>query len=191
MILIRLVAILGALLLVSELALAFSRRSAKSGATAAKGGSHGSLWIIISAAIFIAWECAARGIGPRLLADKPGTIAAAAVIVFALGSALRWWAIVHLGRFFTVDVATAADQRVVQDGPYRWVRHPSYTGLLLQFAGWAFAFNHVLSWLMIVVPITAALMVRMGREEAVLRAHLGADYAAYCRRTRRLAPGVY
>lgn len=191
MFLLRFTEALGALLLVSELALAFSRRSAKSGATAAAGGSHRFLWLIISVAIFVAWLCAIKGLGPRFSDRQLETLAATATLVFAVGSALRWWSIVHLGRFFTVDVATTADQRVVQDGPYRWVRHPSYTGLLLQFAGWALTFNHVLSWLIILVPVTAALVVRIRREEAVLREHLGAAYAAYCARTRRLIPGMY
>ena len=186
-----LVAVLGTSLLVSELALAFSRRSTKSGATAAAGGSHRLLWVIILVAIFAGWECAALGIGPRFTAHRPETVAAAAIVLFVLGSGLRWWAIWHLGRFFTVDVATAVDQSVVQDGPYRFVRHPSYTGLLLQFAGWALAFNNVATWLIILVPVTAALAVRIGREEAVLRAHLGKTYDDYCRRTKRLIPGVY
>ncbi len=185
------VAVLGALLLFSELALAFSHRSARSGATAAKGGSHGLLWVIISAAIFAGWESAVQRVGPRFTTERPEIIAAAAIGLFAFGSGLRWWAIWHLGRFFTVDVATAADQSVVQDRPYRFVRHPSYTGLLLQFAGWTLMFNNVAAWLIILVPVTAALAVRIGREEAVLRAHLGKTYGDYCRRTKRLIPGVY
>lgn len=191
MILLRLAGALGALLLISELALALSRRSARSGARAAAGGSHRLLWVVILAALFGAWECTVNGVGPRFTHRQLGPLAVAAGALFAAGSALRWWAIRVLGRFFTVDVATATDQRVVQEGPYRWVRHPSYTGLLLQFAGVGLALNNVLSWLILLGPVTASLMYRIQREEAVLRAHLGAAYVEYCGRTRRLAPGVY
>lgn len=189
--LLQLAAATGALFLVSELALAITRRSVRSGATAAKGGSHRLLWVIISVAIFAGWVFASQGLGPRFAPRDPRPLAAIAVACFLGGSVLRWWAIWRLGRFFTVDVATAPDQGVVQDGPYRWVRHPSYTGLLLQFTGLALTLNNVAAWLIILVPVTAALMYRIRGEEAVLRAHLGAAYEDYCRRTRRLVPGVY
>ncbi len=51
----------------------------------------------------------------------------AGIVVFLLGAALRWWAIFTLGRYFTADVATRSTQSVVQSGPYRFIRHPSYT----------------------------------------------------------------
>ena len=189
--LLQLAAVMGGLFLVSELALAITRRSVRSGATAARGGSHRLLWAIICMALFAAWVCASQGAGPRFAPRNPRALAALSVGCFVAGSILRWWAIRRLGRFFTVDVATAADQRVVEDGPYRFVRHPSYTGLLLQFAGLALTLNHAVAWLIILVPVTAGLMHRIRREEAVLREHLGAPYADYCRRTRRLIPGLY
>jgi protein-S-isoprenylcysteine O-methyltransferase len=46
-------------------------------------------------------------------------------LLLTAGIVLRIWSIVHLGRFFTVDVAIQEGQRVVRDGPYRFVRHPS------------------------------------------------------------------
>lgn len=191
MLLPQLAAGMGGLFLVSELGLSLVRRSARAGATAARGGSHRWLWAIIAVAITAGWICAGRGVGPRIASGDARALAVLAAVVFAGGSGLRWWAIRVLGRFFTVDVATVAGQRVVEEGPYRWVRHPSYTGLLLQFAGWALTLNHGVSWLVIFLPVTAALLYRMGREEAVLGEHLGEPYAAYRRRTRRLLPGIY
>jgi protein-S-isoprenylcysteine O-methyltransferase len=57
------------------------------------------------------------------------------VALLLLGLLLRWWSIIHLGRFFTVDVVIATDHRVVDSGPYRFIRHPSYSGVLLIIAG--------------------------------------------------------
>lgn len=48
------------------------------------------------------------------------------IAVWYAGMALRWYSIRVLGRFFTTRVAIARDQHVVEIGPYRWVRHPSY-----------------------------------------------------------------
>jgi len=53
------------------------------------------------------------------------------LVLMGAGLMLRWWSVTHLGRSFTVDVAVSADQPVVDSGPYRWIRHPSYTGMLL------------------------------------------------------------
>ncbi|WP_238384870.1 methyltransferase family protein [Segeticoccus rhizosphaerae] len=52
-----------------------------------------------------------------------------------LGLLLRWWSFATLGRYFTTVVKTSADQVVVSRGPYRALRHPSYTGLLAAFLG--------------------------------------------------------
>ena len=63
--------------------------------------------------------------------------ASAGVVLFVAGLILRWWAIITLGRFFTVDVTIEKDHELVERGPFRIVRHPSYTGVLLAFVGLA------------------------------------------------------
>ncbi|HEY4257482.1 MAG TPA: isoprenylcysteine carboxylmethyltransferase family protein [Candidatus Udaeobacter sp.] len=55
------------------------------------------------------------------------------VVLFVTGLLLRWWAIITLGRFFTVDVTIEKDHELVERGPFRMLRHPSYTGVLLAF----------------------------------------------------------
>jgi protein-S-isoprenylcysteine O-methyltransferase len=107
------------------------------------------------------------------------------------GIALRWWAIIHLGRFFTVNVAIAADHRVVDDGPYRFVRHPSYTGALMSFVGLGLTTGNWLAAVVLVVPISVAFLRRITIEERVLAAALGEPYRAYAARTKRLVPFLY
>ncbi len=108
-----------------------------------------------------------------------------------LGLLLRWWSIIHLGRFFTVDVVIAADHRVVDSGPYRLIRHPSYTGALLIIAGVALCFGNFVSALVLSIPNVALLMQRVRIEETALSQGLGEPYRAYISRTKRLIPGVY
>ncbi len=74
------------------------------------------------------------------------------VALFAAGPAIRWYAIVHLGRFFTVDVAIAANHRFIDTGSYRFVRHPSYTGALMAFFGPALRLANWVSPAVVVVP---------------------------------------
>ena len=97
---------------------------------------------------------------------------------------------IALGKFFTVDVATHDDHSLVDTGPFRFVRHPSYTGLLLEFCGFGVSLGNGLSLLVVILPIVAALAYRMRVEEAALRRVLGAPYDAYCARTKRIIPGV-
>lgn len=113
------------------------------------------------------------------------------LVVFMLGLALRRYSIIHLGRFFTVNVAIAADHQLIETGPYRFVRHPSYTGALLAFAGFALVLGNWLAFLEILVPVVAAFIYRMNVEESALIAALGDDYVAYTRRTKRLLPFIY
>ena len=113
------------------------------------------------------------------------------LVLMSAGLLLRWWAVVHLGRFFTVNVAVAADQRVIDSGPYRWIRHPSYSGLLLLALGIGMCFGNVASILVILIPIIALMLKRMRIEEEALANGLGNAYRAYMDRTKRLIPGIY
>lgn len=183
-------ALLGLGLLTSELWLAKLRRSSQqAGSHGADGGSLKLLWLVIAVAITAGVLLSVCGVGPRLPHGVPWGYVGAAV--FAAGAVLRWWAIRHLGRFFTVDVAVSEGQRVVDDGPYRFVRHPSYTGLMLEFAGMGLALGYWPGFLVIVSLAFFALLRRIHVEEAALHAALGEPYAAYARRTKRLVPLIY
>ena len=181
---------LGIGFLLSEMVLAFRRRaSAKGSAVNHDAGSLQILWVVISASIFAGFSLAARGVGPRLPVGLPWPLIG--VAVFAPGAALRWWSIWHLGRFFTVNVAVAADHRVVDTGPYRFVRHPSYTGLLLQLAGLGLSLHALPSLLVMLILPTLAILYRIRIEEAALRAHLVEAYAEYSLRTKKIVPLIF
>jgi protein-S-isoprenylcysteine O-methyltransferase Ste14 len=119
-----------------------------------------------------------------------GILRLLALVLMAGGLTIRWSAILTLGRFFTVDVAIQPQQPVIQTGPYRFVRHPSYAGLLFSFVGLGVYFGSWLSLVVLLVPITAAVVNRILKEEAALLVALGAPYAEYCARTKRLIPGL-
>ena len=101
---------------------------------------------------------------------------------------LRWTAVLSLGRLFTVDVAIHSDHTVVHSGLYRFMRHPSYTGLLIAFLGLGVFFRNWLSIFGLLVPITLAVMNRVRHEERALLRALGPEYADYCARTKRFIP---
>ncbi len=176
-------------LLISELALVWRRRASRAPSTRLDRGSHRLLWAVIVGSIIAAHLVAVNNVGPRLFPGLAWRCVGAGI--FVAGTALRWWSIVHLGRFFSVDVAIASDHKVVETGPYRLARHPSYTGLLLQCAGLGVVLGTALSFLVIVVPTFLALYRRIRVEEKALLANFGEDYAAYTQRTKRLLPGIF
>jgi protein-S-isoprenylcysteine O-methyltransferase Ste14 len=111
------------------------------------------------------------------------------VALALIGIALRWYAVLSLGRFFTTRVSTRSDQTVVQRGPYRFVRHPSYTGALLTVLGVLLCQT---SWLSLAAFLVAVpgFAYRIRVEEQVLMTALGEPYRDYMRRTKRLIPFV-
>jgi protein-S-isoprenylcysteine O-methyltransferase Ste14 len=113
------------------------------------------------------------------------------VAVVVTGSAVRLWAITTLGRWFTYDVRVTEGQPVIQTGPYRWVRHPSYPGVLLVLFGIGLTLGNWLSLLSIVVLPTFGLVRRIRVEEAALLGTLGGPYERYAAGKSRLFPGLW
>jgi protein-S-isoprenylcysteine O-methyltransferase Ste14 len=113
------------------------------------------------------------------------------VLVGWLGLLLRWWSFVALGKYFTVVLKTSQDQPVVDRGPYRVLRHPSYTGLLLAFVGCGLMFGNWLSAMCSVAAVFAALTYRIRIEESALYAALGDRYRDFAFGCARLVPFLW
>ena len=113
------------------------------------------------------------------------------VALCAAGLALRVWAVATLGRFFRRDVVVQEGHTVVEDGPYRRIRHPAYAGNLLVALGVGIA---LANWLgiaaLVVVPFLGHLP-RIRVEERELERQLGEPYRRYEARTSRLVPGIW
>jgi protein-S-isoprenylcysteine O-methyltransferase Ste14 len=107
------------------------------------------------------------------------------------GIALRLWSFRTLGRYFTFTVQTSNDQPVITAGPYRLVRHPGYTGLLLAIVGVSFFFGNWVSTVCLAVAATAGLMYRIRVEERALLQTLGDRYRDYAATRKRLVPLVW
>ncbi|MEO7166670.1 MAG: isoprenylcysteine carboxylmethyltransferase family protein [Spartobacteria bacterium] len=185
-------ATLSAVLLASEIALALAKRSKLPGSRGAAGRDRWTLpllWTVIFSGIFTGFFL--RGALPQGRIPYPEIVFFTGLILFILGLIIRWIAIVHLGRFFTVNVAIAADHELIKTGPYRHVRHPSYTGTLLIFLGFGLCTLNYFSLAVIFLPITAAFLWRMHVEEEALKEAFGDRYLSYAASTRRLIPLIY
>jgi protein-S-isoprenylcysteine O-methyltransferase Ste14 len=112
------------------------------------------------------------------------------VALYASGGVLRLWPVYVLGNRFSGLVAIQKGHRLVTDGIYNVIRHPSYLGLLVNSLGWGLAFRSLIGVLLtggLLVPLAA----RIRAEERLLATQFEVEYEEYRRRTSRLIPRVY
>ena len=153
---------------------------------------RGSLLLLLSAIFGSIWAAMWYGdTHARTMLGGAHWLGTAAVVLLVAGLGVRWTAIFTLGRSFSTNVAIHATQTLHKSGLFRWMRHPSYTGMLLCFlAVGTYERNWVSVAIMLVFP-TAALLYRIHVEEIALTEAFGEDYVEYSRVTKRLVPGIY
>lgn len=152
-------------------------------------GSQLLLWIVIFASL-TACEVSRR-LFPANTFGGTSWLETVAVILLAAAIIFRLTAIIILGKAFSANVAIKDSQRICKAGPYRFLRHPSYLGLLLVFLAIGIHSRNWLNFAEVMVPTTIALVYRIAVEEKALRAAFGEEYITYSRATWRIIPGVY
>ena len=175
---------------VGEIVLQLVQRLRSDATTSVEWGSYGGIVLTAAAGLLLAtpirraipaWDFPARTSGWLI----------AIVLLVALGAGFRFWAIITLGRYFRAVVHIQEGHRVVRSGPYRVLRHPSYTGLLIATLGVALLLGNIASAVLFEVLVIAGVLYRIRVEEKVLSGALGTDYTDYMRVTKRLIPGVW
>lgn len=112
-------------------------------------------------------------------------------VLLVTGMAVRWYSVFYLGRHFTVNVAIIEGHELITSGPYRFVRHPSYTGLLLMFLALGIHSNQVAGLVALPVLALLAVMNRICVEEVALARAFKGEYDRYRERTKLLVPWLY
>ncbi|WP_426594416.1 methyltransferase family protein [Cellulomonas sp. McL0617] len=129
-------------------------------------------------------------LAPGAVLEGAGVFVLGAVVGW-LGLILRWWSFATLGRYFTIVVQTSADQVVVSRGPYRLLRHPSYTGLLAALVGVGLMLGNWVGVCASFVLILLALIARLRREERAMIDTLGDAYLDFAKDRARLVPFIW
>jgi protein-S-isoprenylcysteine O-methyltransferase Ste14 len=122
--------------------------------------------------------------------SRHSEIFALGILVIVLGSLLRRYCWRTLGEYFTGDVQARAGQPVIRTGPYKLVRHPSYTGGILMNVGVGLALCSWLSVALLTVTALGTYVYRVRIEEHALLETLGEPYRDYMRECRRFIPYV-
>jgi protein-S-isoprenylcysteine O-methyltransferase Ste14 len=110
------------------------------------------------------------------------------LILFASGLGLAVWARIYLGRNWGMPMTERTEPELVTSGPYRFVRHPIYSGLLLAVLGTALAIS--LYWLIALVFLGAYFTYSATVEERLMTTSFPGEYASYKAHTRMLIPFV-
>jgi protein-S-isoprenylcysteine O-methyltransferase Ste14 len=114
----------------------------------------------------------------------------AGVLMTFLGSLLRRYCWRTLGEYFTGDVKARQDQPVIRSGPYRLVRHPSYTAGMMMFIGIGLALGNWLSLAILTIATIATYSYRVAVEERALLDTIGEPYRAYMKERKRFIPYI-
>ncbi len=119
-------------------------------------------------------------------------------VMFALGSlaalagiSLRYWAILKLGRNFSRRIQASPVQELASGGPFRLLRHPAYTGLMLITCGIVLFTTNLPAFILSIPLMLAAIQVRIRREEKFMEEVIGERYRRWKNSRRRLFPFVY
>jgi protein-S-isoprenylcysteine O-methyltransferase len=183
----RLAYICGLIWTLTEIRLMLRQRSRRTGA---KTQDRGSLVLIVLPA-FVGIGLACLDIVLRPYTPFAPIWRWLGLGLWALGLGIRQWAIAVLGRFFTIDVSIHGEHKLIQDGPYRLLRHPSYTGFALILLGMALMTGKPLAIALMLLPPFLGLLWRIRVEEGALRQAFGEVFDEYSRHTWRFIPGLY
>jgi protein-S-isoprenylcysteine O-methyltransferase Ste14 len=180
--------IVSGLFVVSELTLLAIKKSKKSEVRDSRDRSSKLIiWIFIAVGIFCGIFVARR----MQLDHREMGLVVGGICIFVIGMIIRLSAIYQLGKEFTVDVVIGKEHKLHDTGLYKRVRHPSYSGMVLEFIGLSMLFNSYYAIPAVVLPVLLALIYRMNIEEKALKDALGPPYADYMKRTKRILPGIY
>ena len=175
--------------IVTEILVLVVTRTRKGGGTISDRGSLRVLWLTIMVSMTLGMWLGAAYRPTRMHGMR--WVWPVCVGLLALGLVIRWVAIYTLGKSFSANVAIHETQKLNRSGLFRYMRHPSYTGMVLIFVAMGLSTHNWLGLAIIVVGPMAALVYRIHVEEAALTAAFGQEYVEYSRTTKRLVPGVY
>jgi len=173
----------------SEIFIAFAMRTRNTGGNVRDRGTQLMLWVVIVLAITACnWI---SGTHAATMFGGAHWLKICSIVVLVLGLAIRWAAILSLGKSFSANVAIQLSQTVYRSGLYRWVRHPSYLGMLVIFLAIGIHSRNWIGLFVVLIPTTLALLYRIHVEEIALNQAFGEAYSAYSKTTRRLLPFLY
>ena len=113
------------------------------------------------------------------------------VVLVIFGFALRIVAVRQLGKAFQVQVSIIEGQQLVKSGVYRYLRHPSYTGMLLYYFGMVLIIQQWVAFLLLTFGPLVVILIRINQEEKFLQEHFQEEYYNYSKQSWKLIAFIY
>lgn len=157
----------------------------------ASSGDKSSLWLLyclITVGYAMSFSIGATKMGRIYLWN---TFFGIGMVLVVAGLMIRVHSILTLKQFFTYSVAKVEDQKIIETGLYKFIRHPGYLGQWVIFIGISISTSNWLSVLAMLIPITIGYIYRIQVEERFMAEQMGADYLNYQVRTKRIIPRLY
>jgi protein-S-isoprenylcysteine O-methyltransferase len=152
-------------------------------------GTQQLVWILLASCFIIAWVPVVLDFGRLFILG--GWLTWVGVAVMISGIIFRQYVIAVLGKFFTAQVQIQANHQLIKAGPYRYIRHPSYLGILVLALGLGIAVANWISLLLCILLPFIGIMQRIRVEEKELEKYFGKQYQDYRKSTWAFIPYIY
>jgi protein-S-isoprenylcysteine O-methyltransferase Ste14 len=120
-----------------------------------------------------------------------GVVNAFGLLLSILGLGLRFWSRKVLGRYFTIGVIKQEGHKVIQIGPYKYIRHPAYLAFIMFYLGFPLITGNWVGLLILSMPLVIIFICLIVVEDDHLQNTLGQEYEEYQRRSSRIIPGIW
>jgi protein-S-isoprenylcysteine O-methyltransferase Ste14 len=152
-------------------------------------GTRRLVWRLTSIGYNLAWLPVIFDFGRMVILG--GWLTWVGVAIMISGVVFRQYVITFLGKFFTATIQIKTDHELIRTGPYRYIRHPSYLGILILSLGLGIAMANWISLILCIVLPAVGLTQRIKFEEKELEQHFGKQYRDYMKNTWRVVPFIY
>ncbi|MET3683866.1 protein-S-isoprenylcysteine O-methyltransferase Ste14 [Alkalibacillus flavidus] len=150
---------------------------------------HSFTWVLFAVICVITVSLMSREFEYWLMDES--LVSWVGLLLLSLGITLRYWGIQALGKQFTRHVYVDENDTLVSHGPFRYLRHPLYTGLTCIVIGFSLINLSILGLIIVVTIFIPAIIHRMQLEENMLKASFGPTYEQWMQQRARLIPFIY
>jgi protein-S-isoprenylcysteine O-methyltransferase Ste14 len=166
-------------------------KSASGGEVVREESSDRSFWLILPGFLVVFFASPLEYLYLPIFLPRALWMQVAGLMLILLSLVLRIWTRLHIRGLYSGHVEVQTGHHLVQSGPYRFVRHPGYTGFLLMVLGVAIGYSSLIGLAAVPVLLLPGLAYRMRVEEHLLTEQFGNDYRSYIRKSKKLIPGIW
>lgn len=130
-------------------------------------------------------------LGYREIALLPEIVFYVGIISILLGIFIREYSVITLGKFFSFQISVIEKHKLIENGPYHYIRHPAYTGGILSIIGISISLRSMIAVIIVIIMSTIAYGSRIKYEEKILVHEFGEEYIRYRNKTKKLIPLIY